>query len=262
MGGAASIMPDKMDLAFLQATFPDFDRKKYENLCDEHGMVDKNFLLAVQSQGVEKEVYLLWCAFCPQGDMGIEEFLGMLHDTKCLSKGFNRRQAEVVFRGANFWGNSAEQRVNYEFFRTEFIVLLAKEKTMPVLQLLQKMALCEGPVFDFFKPANAVRDMKESLLIATATVSGTTSLVSGNTPVSAVTPAPLHSKYSNPSPEQVDAAKQIQKVTRANISRKRVQEMKEVSLLFFYVEQQIYYNLAHCLLDKKCEANDSSSRST
>jgi hypothetical protein len=234
MGGAASIMPDNMDLTFLQTTFANFDMKKYEHLCDENGMVDKKFLLAVQSQGVEKEVYLLWCAFCPMGDMGVEEFLSMLHDTKCLSKGFNRRQAEVVFRGANFWGKSNDQRVNYEFFRTEFVVLIAKEKTMPVLQLLQKMALCEGPIYDFFKPTDsAQRSMKETLLIATATVSGTTSLVAGNAPVDESKVAPLQSKYSNPTSEQIDAAKQIQKVTRANLSRKRVQEMKEVRHFLF-----------------------------
>ena len=229
-------MPDRVDREYLQINIPNFDEREYERLRDDQGGVDKNLLIAVHTTGTEKEVYLLWRAFTPLNDMGVNEYLNMLHDSKILGKGFNRKSAEVLFHSS--CSRTGHHRVNYNFFRTELIPEIARQKSIAVLELLHKISQCEGPVSDPTGDGKTMLSVGESLLFATAAASGKHSLITQdhqlNLPAmiaeEAVTQKvkTLNRLELEATLEQVRAAENIQKATRAKISRRRVQQMREV----------------------------------
>ena len=248
MGGGASTLPEKLSEDFLRQNFGNkFNENQFNALKNDDGFVDRDLLLLVQRDGAERELFLLWGQFCPQGLMGLTEYLHLLYDTKMLNKQFNRKDSELLFHQFKFRAESAKEHFNYEFFRSELVPSLANIKSLTVFELVALLVRIDGPRGGSLPGTSSTkqRGLGESLLLAT------TAVANAPKPVTTMSPSPQVQVTENAdqatsnielkaaTSEQIHAAEVIQKRTRARIAKREVQQMREVSdcsifiILFF-----------------------------
>lgn len=257
MGSGASVpLPEVMDAAFFQQHGV-FDENKFRALRGKNNKISRDVVLATNEAGIEREVFLVYMMFCPNGEMNTQSFLRLCLECKLLRKSFNKAAAEILFHQAKFRVGLEEDRVNYPFFRGEVIPDICRVRELSMEDLLKRIGSCDGPSENETRVIK--RTIGESLFIATAAVAAETGHVVASAAAvtnvkhdesraaeetsgdaagddaegGAAIPRTLsdRQKHINQTKEQIEAAKRIQAATRSKFAKRKVDGLREVRML-------------------------------
>jgi phosphorylcholine metabolism protein LicD len=150
MGASASSLPDHLtENDFKHLCGDSYNHIYYialkETGAAATGSIQKDMLLSISTDGIEKEIFQLFLNFCPNGEMESKTFIKFLKDTKSLNKNsFTSGDADLIFQ--KYKTKYGSKSLNYYVFRTAMIPDIAVKKSLEVEKYLQKLAHCEGPV--------------------------------------------------------------------------------------------------------------------
>lgn len=144
MGGAASVLPERLDEEMCMK-FSHFSPSRFIALREEskNNTVSRDLALAINTPGVEREVFVLYMKFCDSGEMDSETFVQLVGTIKLLNKTFNRAIASQLFDSHLPEGKLA---INFVVFRVQLVPDVSRSKEVPLATILQKIAVYDGPI--------------------------------------------------------------------------------------------------------------------
>lgn len=235
MGGAVASLPDRLSEDELKNICGDrFDQAVYDSLKEEDGFVDKSKFLEASGLGTapagasgatphEAEARNVFAAYCEKthGVMESKTFNKLCKDLKFLNKKFTSGAADLVYTKSK----GKHPSITFEIFRDEILVEMALKKECTVEQLVNKIALSDGPVLH-----GTVAD-KVKFHDDTSTYTGAIAQ-NGN----------FKNDVSAAGDEENKAALKLQNVQRVKQAKAHVENLKDVCVLYnHYTYSDILY---------------------
>eukprot|EP01041_Mallomonas_annulata_P009965 gene9965-20724_t len=147
MGATASTLPSMMnEHDAMRLCGPKYDREKFNALKNDEGFITKEDFLHAITTSQEKEVFDLFMAYCPKGEMESRTFVKLFREAKLLNKkDMTAQDADIMYKKILLSLLNTAKKLNYYHFRNDAIPMVAAKKNMNVDQIMHKLSRVEAP---------------------------------------------------------------------------------------------------------------------